>query len=60
MSTKVPLAMLLLGLAMLWPVPLGGSLLLVAAGVGLAIAWEAEVSGETPPAALPARARWPE
>ena len=39
------LAMLLLGVALLWLVPLGGALLLATAGVCLALSWEAEPGG---------------
>ena len=53
MRTKVPMVMLLLGLAMLWPLPIGGALLLVAAGVSLAIAWEADMAGDQPFAPAP-------
>jgi hypothetical protein len=36
--------MLVLGLLLLWPVPLGGALLLVTASIGLAIAFESEMA----------------
>jgi hypothetical protein len=51
MGNKISLAMLLLGAGLLWPLPLGGALLLVTAGLGFAISWEAEL--EPPPAAAP-------
>ncbi len=38
-------AMLVLGLALLWFVPLGGALVLATAGVGLAVSWEAQAGG---------------
>ena len=47
MANKIILAMLLLGVALLWVVPLGGALLLVTAAVDLAIRWETELP-ETP------------
>jgi len=53
MANKIVLAMLLLGVALLWVVPLGGALLLVTAAVDLAIRWETELL-ETP---VPAVAR---
>jgi len=43
MQTRFSLIMLVLGLVLLWPVPLGGALLLVAASVGLAIAVESDM-----------------
>ena len=43
MGSKISLALLLLGASLLWLVPLGGALLLVTAGVGLAISWEAQL-----------------
>ena len=54
MQLKVSVAMLLVGLALLWLVPLGGALLLVAAGMGLAIAWEADMAGDAPLLPAPA------
>ncbi len=44
MRTRYSLIMLVLGLVLLWPVPLGGALLLVTASVGLAIAVESEMA----------------
>ncbi|MGH9039468.1 MAG: hypothetical protein ACRDZ3_04485, partial [Acidimicrobiia bacterium] len=44
MRTRFSLIMLALGLILLWPVPLGGALLLVAASVGLAIAIESDMA----------------
>lgn len=41
-------AMLALGAALLLFVPLGGALLLVSGGLGLAISWEAPMGGLTP------------
>lgn len=46
LQNKISMVMLLLGVALLWPVPLGGALLLVTAAIGLAIAWEADMAGE--------------
>ncbi|MGH9037207.1 MAG: hypothetical protein ACRD0O_15720 [Acidimicrobiia bacterium] len=43
MRTRFSLIMMVLGLALLWPVPLGGALLLVTASVGLAIAFESDM-----------------
>ena len=43
MRTRFSLIMLALGLVLLWPVPLGGALLLVTASVRLAIAFESEM-----------------
>jgi hypothetical protein len=40
-------AMLVLGAALLLFVPLGGALLLVSGGLGLAISWEAPMAGLT-------------
>jgi len=36
---------LLVGVGLLWPVPLGGALLMVAASFGLVISWENELTG---------------
>lgn len=36
---------LLVGAGLLWPLPLGGALLMVAASFGLVISWETELSG---------------
>jgi hypothetical protein len=47
-AKKISLAMLLLGVGLLWPVPLGGAVFLVAAGVGLAIVSEAELTEAAP------------
>ena len=44
MQTRFSLIMLVLGLVLLWPVPLGGALLLVTASVGLAIAVESDMA----------------
>jgi hypothetical protein len=40
-------AMLILGAALLWFVPVGGALLLVSGGLGLAIWWEAPLGGRS-------------
>lgn len=48
MKTRFSLIMLLLGLVLLWPVPLGGALLLVTASVGLAIAVESDMAPARP------------
>ncbi len=40
-ARTISAAMLILGAALLWFVPLGGTLLLVSGGLGLAIWWEA-------------------
>jgi hypothetical protein len=57
MGNKISLVLLLLGAGLLWPVPLGGALLLVTASVGLAIGWEAGL--EPPTAVAPAGADVP-
>ena len=44
MRTRFSMVMLVLGLLLLWPVPLGGALLLVTASVGLAIAFESDMA----------------
>ena len=44
MQTRFSVIMLLVGMVLLWPVPLGGALMIVAASVGLAIAFESEMS----------------
>jgi hypothetical protein len=41
-ATSVSVAMLLIGLALVWSVPLGGALFLVAAGLGFATTLEGE------------------
>ncbi len=43
MGKKMSAAMLLLGLGLLWPVPLAGALVLVSAALGLAVSSEAEL-----------------
>ncbi len=53
MGNKISLAVLLLGAALLWPLPVGGALLLVTAAVGLAICWEAELEPRSAVAPLP-------
>ena len=52
MRTRFSIVLLVLGLLLLWPVPLGGALLLVTASVGLAITFESEMA---PPHMAPAR-----
>ena len=44
-AKSVSMAMLFLGVALLWLVPLGGALLLGAAGLGLTIFWQAQPGG---------------
>lgn len=44
MQTRFSLIMLALGLLLLWPVPLGGALLIVTASIGLAIAFESDMA----------------
>jgi hypothetical protein len=46
-AKSVSVAMLLLGVALLWLVPLGGALLLGTAGLGLTIFWRGQ-PGESP------------
>ena len=45
---------LLLGVALVWPLPLGGALLMVAGTFGLAISWEDQLieARVSPPASL--------
>jgi hypothetical protein len=50
MAKKISLSMLVLGGALLWPVPLGGVFFLVTAAFGLAIASEASLSDAAGPA----------
>jgi hypothetical protein len=45
MARTMSAAMLVLGVALLLFVPLGGALLLVSGGIGLAISWEAPMAG---------------
>lgn len=51
-ARSASLAMLVLGVALLWPFPLGGALLLGSAGLGLTACWRATPGGI--PAPLPA------
>lgn len=44
MRSRFSLIMLALGVLLLWPVPLGGALLLVTASIGLAIAFESDMA----------------
>jgi hypothetical protein len=46
MARKISLAMLALGGALLWPVPLGGVFFIVTAGFGLAISSEADLASQ--------------
>lgn len=48
--TRLFLTALLLGAVLLWPLPFGGAVLMVAASFGLVIAWEE--SGAVPTPAL--------
>jgi hypothetical protein len=50
---SISVAMLLLGVGLLWPVPLGGALFLVAGGFGLAISNEVELTQAAPATANP-------
>jgi hypothetical protein len=43
---------LLVGVGLLWPVPLGGALLMVAASFGLVISWDNELTGVVVASAL--------
>ncbi len=45
---RISIGMLVVGAALLWPVPLGGVLFLVAGGFGLAISSEAELTQASP------------
>ncbi len=49
-AQAVSAALLILGAALLFFVPLGGALLLVSGGLGLAICWEPPVGGLAPAA----------
>lgn len=51
-ARSASMAMLVLGVALLWPFPLGGALLLGSAGLGLTACWRATPGGI--PAPLPA------
>jgi hypothetical protein len=44
-AKSVSVAMLRLGIALLWLVPLGGALLLGTAGLGLTVLWQAQPGG---------------
>lgn len=44
-AKTISAAMLVLGAALLWFVPVGGALLLVSGGLGLAIWWESPLGG---------------
>ena len=46
-AKTISAAMLVLGAALLWFVPIGGALLLVSGGLGLAISWDAPLGGMT-------------
>ncbi|HEV7864422.1 MAG TPA: hypothetical protein VGR20_17065 [Acidimicrobiia bacterium] len=46
MGKRISAAMLLLGVGLLWPVPLGGALVLVVGGFGMAIVTEADLADE--------------
>ena len=50
---SISVAMLLLGVGLCWPVPLGGALFLVAGGFGLAISNEVELTQAAPATASP-------
>jgi hypothetical protein len=43
--SRIWLMALLVGVALAWPLPLGGVLLAVVASFGLVISWEADLSG---------------
>lgn len=45
LGRKISTGMLIVGAALVWPVPLGGALFLVTAGFGLAICSEAGLDG---------------
>jgi hypothetical protein len=47
---RASLIALLLGVGLLWPLPLGGALLMVAATFALVISWEEELDDLRPPA----------
>jgi hypothetical protein len=45
---RASLITLLIGVGLLWPLPLAGALLMVAAAFGLAVSWEDELSDGRP------------
>ncbi|MDQ1507841.1 MAG: hypothetical protein QOD57_5568 [Actinomycetota bacterium] len=45
---RASLITLLIGVGLLWPLPLAGALLMVAAAFGLAVSWEDELSDRAP------------
>lgn len=48
-ASTISAAMLVLGAALLLFVPLGGALLIVSGGIGLAISWEGQLAGQAAP-----------
>ena len=48
-ASTISAAMLVLGVALLLFVPLGGALLIVSGGIGLAISWEGPAAGRAAP-----------
>ena len=46
MRTRFSLIMLVFGVVLLWLVPLGGALMIVAASMGLAIAFESDMASQ--------------
>jgi hypothetical protein len=46
---RISLIALLLGVALLWPLPLGAAVLMVAATFALVISWEEELDAARPP-----------
>lgn len=52
---RAALTALLLGIGLLWPLPLGGVLLMVAGAFGLAISWEDQLIEANVPRPAPPR-----
>ena len=52
MRRRISLIALLLGVALLWPLPLGAAVLMVTATFALVISWEEELDIARPPTAL--------
>jgi len=53
MRHRISLLALLLGMGLLWPLPLGGAVLIVAATSALAISWEEQLDARPPEATAP-------
>ncbi len=53
MRHRISLLALLLGMGLLWPLPLGGAVLMVAATFALVISWEEELDARPPAQTAP-------